>query len=136
MKCENDGKVIALERHEMDAILRHLEQFRHLVEEFERREREKRLSDGWDRYWAELKRFLESEELEGSELVNTKKADGLYCCQWRTRGLDAGRRTCQQYTAWYIFAWAACVAQAILKKSDATLQAGPCSRMPGCPPGS
>jgi hypothetical protein len=130
MRYDDEGRVIALERDEMERVLRHLERFQLLVWEFETRDRDGRLGDGWDEQWAGLKAFLQSEELEGSE--NPEATDGRYCCQWRTRGLVAGQTDCHQYNAWYIFAWLACVGAAIWRGADATLQAGECSRMPGC----
>lgn len=133
MHFEDDGKSILLDRYETDALLRHLKQFERLVAEFEVREKEGRLSNGWDVPWRELKDFLQAEELKGSEIPEADAADGLYCCQLRSRGLTSGRRECHQYIAWYIFAWGACVARAVASRSNATLVAGPCSQMQGCP---
>jgi hypothetical protein len=133
MRYEEDGQVIAFEREEIEMVLRHLKQFEHLVKEFELRERQGLLSDGWDKHWAELKEFLQSEELEGSEVADAVMADGRYCCQWRSRGLASGQTECNQYDAWYIFAWLGCVGGAIWSSADATLQAGECSDMFGCP---
>jgi hypothetical protein len=131
-QTENAGE-IALEKEEVEMLLRHLEQFESLVKEFESRDSEKRLADGWSETWKSLRAFLEGEELPGSEIPRALAADGRYCCQWRTRGLASGERDCHQYNAWYIFAWSACVAAAIWRNADATLQAGECADMPGCP---
>ncbi len=104
MRFGQTDEVIELERREMDAVKRHLQQFEKLVKAFEIREQSGSLNDGWETTWTELKAFLQSEELEGSEIPDAVAADGRYCCQWRTRGLQSGIRDCHQYDAWYIFA--------------------------------
>jgi hypothetical protein len=121
---------VALERGEIDAALGYLERVKAIVEQLEAGERSGELDETSMRAWRALKEFLESEELPGSERT---APDGTYCCQWRSRGLVSGERECQEYVAWYIFAWLACVGAAIWKDADATLVAGSCSNMPGCP---
>jgi hypothetical protein len=121
---------VALERGEIDAALGYLERVEAIVEQLEAGERRGELDETSMRSWRALREFLESEELPGSERATP---DGTYCCQWRSRGLVSGQRECQEYVAWYIFAWLACVGAAIWKNADATLAAGSCRDMPGCP---
>jgi hypothetical protein len=128
-KLRNDGDT-SLKKEEMDATLRYLEHQEQIVKEFEAGEESDDLDDDERSSWGRLKRFLESEELEGSA---RDLPDGTYCCQWRSRGLVSGQRECAEYVAWYIFAWFACVGAAIFKNADATLVGGSCADMPGCP---
>ncbi len=122
---------VRLELAELEMLHRHISWFEQLVGELQARADEGTLDEPWQKHWEQLRTFLEAEELEGSEIPQL--TDGRYCCQWRTRGLSAGERECQQYDAWYIFAWAACTGAAIARSADATLQAGECRDMPGCP---
>ncbi len=114
------------------AVLRHLKEFEQIVKEFERREAKGTLSGEWRRPWGHLKHFLESEELEGSQEQKKAGSDGRYCCRLRTR--ETGQViNCRDYNAWYIFAWAACVAEALVGRFDATLRSGRCRSWRSCP---
>ena len=129
-RLDKSGEVV-LALTELQSLRVHLEQCERLVHELESRAYRQSLDPLWSGEWHRLRNFLEAEELPGSEV--TGAVDGRYCCQWRTTGLHSGVTDCHQYNAWYVFAWSACTAAAAASGRDATMQAGECSAMQGCP---
>jgi len=132
MKLQRKGTSVLLTRSEFEAIVRHLKEFEKIVKEFERNDAAGKLPTEWQETWHKLKRFLVAEELEGSTEHDDKSVDGRYCCILRDR-FTGGIETCRDYNAWYVFAWAGCVSEAIARGYDATLVGGRCRKQKGCP---
>lgn len=128
MKLMSNGDVV-LQKAEIEPLLRHLKRFESFFKVVALQSSKDMLSGEIKTSWAKLKKYFESEELPGSE--EKGEVDGRYCCKLTGQG---GRiMNCRDYNAWYIFAWAACVAEAIAAGFNATLVSGRCRRVSGCP---
>jgi hypothetical protein len=135
MKLSKDAKTITIEREVFEMIIRHLQQFEKVVKEFEREEKNDEVPALWQKHWLRLKRFLVSEELEGSNDGKTDaELDGRYCCRLIYYGSNPPiTRNCRDYNAWYAFALAACAAEALLAGWSSQMSSGRCKKRSGCP---
>lgn len=115
-------------------IVDHVRTFEPIVKVLQRSEVEGTLAKELQAPWRKLKKLLIASELPGSEDDSKsagKELDGRYCCKLSTR--EGGVMNCRDYNAWYAFAWAGCVGEALLAGYDASLTSGRCRRRKGCP---
>jgi hypothetical protein len=132
MKLSKDGKTVSLAKEELETLLRSMGQFEKIVKEFERQEAAGKLSPEWQRQWSNLKKSLDQEERQAAGAGKAGvRAVTTRCCILRSNLADP--IDCREYTSRYVFALAACVGRAIALGVNATLVAGKCSSVAGCP---
>ncbi|MEK6259010.1 MAG: hypothetical protein AABP62_10380 [Planctomycetota bacterium] len=134
MKLAKNGKSVTLELSEFETMVRHMQQFEKIVNQFEKQEAAKTLPKEWDTTWTKLKKFLDTEDAQSRAEATAKKgpttrAAGVYCCRLHS---NLGTLKCQTFRTRYVFAIAGCVAQAILAHCNATVVSGDCSTNPLC----
>jgi len=129
MKLTENGKVL-LEKNEIEMVIRHFKKIESFLKQFHNIQSKKRMPEELQTQWKKLVAFLEKEELPGS-FEKEGKVDGRYCCKLTNR--QGAIMNCRDYNAWYVFAWAACVGEALLAGWNGTLVSGRCRRVSGCP---
>lgn len=131
MKIDKENNTAVLSAEEMQMVMRHLQQFEKLTERFQELEATHSLGTEWQRPWNELKSFLETEELEGSERgpleaaegSGEDQADGYYCCRIYQ---DGTLRRSVTYKTWFAWAWTKCIAQTPAFGNNCTVVPGAC----------
>lgn len=132
MKLSKDGKTASLPAADLEVLVQHVDQFEKLVKEFERQEKQGTLAPEWQRRWKSLRGFLDRQEQAAREREGaTPRAATTRCCVQSTA--IGGIVDCREYRTRYVFALAACVGTALVRGLNATLSAGRCSAVSGCP---
>jgi hypothetical protein len=140
MKIQKNVKTVTVDRQELEVLVRHVGELEKIVKTFERLEAAGKLAPEFQRQWNSTKKFLAAEE---ARIVATEaKSTGVQattrerrkkrCCALILPG-DNVIVGCRETNTLYVFALAACVAEAILGKFNSQLSAGGCAGVSGCP---
>ena len=132
MKIQKNGKTATIARDELEVLVKHVVEFEKIVAALERQDTAGKLPPELARSWTSLKKFLEAEEAKASGPAKTVESIKVRCCILRNEPLT-NVVSCRQTNTRYSFALARCVAAALLGGFDATLVAGRCSEVAGCP---
>jgi len=136
MKIQKSGKTVTIDRAELEVLVKHVQEFEKLVKTFERLEAAGKLAPEFQRQWTATRKFLEAEEarISGTEAASggatVRELRKKRCCKL-ILGEDVV--ACRETNTRYIFAWTACVAEALLGGYNAQLSAGSCASLGGCP---
>ena len=132
MKIQKSGKTVTIARDELEALVNHIGEFERIVKALERQEAAGKLTPELTRPWAGLKKFLDAEEAKTSIAPRSATTRRVRCCILNNEPLT-NIVDCRETNTRYVFALAACVAAALLGGFDATLVAGSCAQVGGCP---
>jgi hypothetical protein len=140
MKIAKSGKTVTIDRAELEILVKHVGEFEKLVKTFERLEAAGKLAPDFQRQWTSTRKFLEAEEtrISGTEAKSSgTPAKAIErrkkrCCALILRD-DNVIVGCRETNTLYVFAWAACVAEALLGDFNSQLSAGSCASVGGCP---
>ena|SRR5437660_11991169 len=131
MKIQKDGKTVTIARDELEILVKHIGELEKIVKVLERQEASGKLPSELARPWANLKKFLDAEELRISGGGPTPRARKVRCCILSNEPLT-NVAECIQTNTNFVFALAACIAAALVGGFSAQLVAGKCSDVAGC----
>jgi len=140
MKTQKNGKTVTIDRAELEVLVKHIGEFEKLVKTFERLEAAGKLAPDFQRQWTSTRKFLDAEEARiaatearsGGTQATTRERRRKRCCALILRD-DNVIVGCRETNTLYVFALAACVAEAILGDFNSQLSAGGCGGVSGCP---
>ena len=118
---------VTLQFEEFHRIAAYMKGFERFVNFSGKAQQKGQLSGQFLQDWNQLKTFLESQELP--EAAKPDVEDGEYCCLLYYEDAHSAV-DCFTINAWYVFALASCVYQALLIGSNAQLTAGGCDCWP------
>lgn len=137
MKIQKNGKTVTIDRQELEVLVRHVGEMAKIVKTFERVEAGGKLAPEFQRQWNSTKKFLNAQEAlitatEAGTQATTRERRKKRCCALILPD-DNVIVGCRETNTFYVFALAACVAEAILGKFNSQLSAGGCGGVSGCP---
>lgn len=133
MKTQKKGKTVTIDRAELEVLVRHVGELERLVKKFERLEAAGKLTPDFQRQWTSTQKFLNAEEARfAGTQGTTRERRRKRCCALILPG-DNVIVGCRETNTLYVFALAACVAEAILGDFNSQLSAGSCAGVSGCP---
>jgi hypothetical protein len=139
MKIATSGKTVTIDRAELEILVKHLAEFEKLVKTFERMETAGKLPSDFQRQWTSTRKFLDAEEARisagerstsSSKGATTRELKKKRCCALILSGDIV---SCRETNTRYIFAWTACVLEALAGSFNAQLSAGSCASIDACP---
>jgi len=136
-------KTVTIDRAELEVLVKHVGEFEKLVKTFERLDAAGKMAPELQRQWTSTRKFLDAEEarISATEASSggtqpttrtTRERRKKRCCALILRG-DNVIVGCRETNTFYVFALAACVAEALLGDFNAQLSAGSCAGVSGCP---
>ncbi len=131
MKIQKTGKSVTLERDEIETLVKHVVEFEKITKALERADAAGKLPAELKRTWSSLKKFMDAEEARVSGSP-TPRARKVRCCILSNLPLT-NVVDCQELNSSFVFALAACLLRALVGGFGATLVAGKCSDVAGCP---
>jgi hypothetical protein len=138
MKTQKSGNTVTIDRGELEVLVKHVGEFEKLVKTFERLEAAGKVAPDFQRQWTSTRKFLEAEEARisatetrsGSTKGAVRELRKKRCCALILGGDIV---ICRETNTRYVFALAACVAEAIAGHFNAQLSAGSCASIDACP---
>ena len=133
-------KTVTIDRAELEVLVKHVGEFEKLVKTFERLDAAGKIAPEFQRQWTATRKFLDAEEARisatearsGGTQATTRDRRKKRCCALILRG-DNVIVGCRETNTFYVFALAACVAEALLGDFNSQLSAGGCAGVSGCP---